>query len=143
MKAQNKISRPSDVDPEFLPAIEGVDVRTLTRNWWAALLRGIVGIIFGLVTFFAPGISLGALVLVFGAYALADGVLAVISPIRARVENERWWMLAVEGLVGIAAGVINIPLARHNGPGANLRDCRVGADDWRLGNRRGLSGYGK
>ena len=83
-------------------------VATLARNWWAVLLRGIVGVLFGIVTFFAPGISFGALVLVFGAYALADGALAIISAIRTRAENERWWVLVLEGLVRIGAGVITV-----------------------------------
>jgi len=54
------------VDGKTLIAI--VDVDTLVRNWWVVVLRGVAGIIFGLITFFAPGISLAALVLVFGAY---------------------------------------------------------------------------
>jgi uncharacterized membrane protein HdeD (DUF308 family) len=71
-------------------------------------LRGIVGILFGIVTFFAPGISFGALVLVFGAYTFADGVLAIISAFRTRAENERWWVLIMEGVIDIAVGVITV-----------------------------------
>jgi uncharacterized membrane protein HdeD (DUF308 family) len=85
-----------------------VDVDTLVRNWWVVLLRGVAGIIFGLVTFFAPGISLVALVLVFGAYAFADGILAIISAIRRRGESDRWWVLLLEGLAGVGAGVITL-----------------------------------
>ena len=72
------------------------------------LLRGVAGIIFGLVTFFAPGISLVALVLVCGAYAFADGILAIISAIRRRGESDRWWVLLPEGLAGVGAGVITL-----------------------------------
>jgi uncharacterized membrane protein HdeD (DUF308 family) len=85
-----------------------VDVDTLVRNWWVVLLRGVAGIIFGLVTFFAPGISLVALVLVFGAYAFADGILAIISAIRRRGKSDRWWVLLLEGLAGVGAGVITL-----------------------------------
>ena len=85
-----------------------VDVDTLVRNWWVVLLRGVAGTIFGLVTFFAPGISLVALVLVFGAYAFADGILAIISAIRRRGESDRWWVLLLEGLAGVGAGVITL-----------------------------------
>ena len=46
-----------------------IDIDTLTRNWWVFLVRGLMGIAFGVITFFQPGISLAALVLVFGAYA--------------------------------------------------------------------------
>ena len=61
-----------------------VDVDILARNWGAIVLRGVAGVLFGLVTFFAPGISLAALVLVFGLYALADGVLAIVTALRRR-----------------------------------------------------------
>jgi uncharacterized membrane protein HdeD (DUF308 family) len=80
----------------------------LARNWWVVLFRGLAGIIFGLITLFAPDISLTALVLVFGAYALADGVLAMISAIRWRGETDRWWVILLEGLAGVAAGVITL-----------------------------------
>jgi len=82
-----------------------VDVDSLSRNWWAVLLRGLAGILFGIITFFAPAISLAALVLLFGAYALVDGVLAIVSAVRRR-GADRWWLLLLEGLVGIAAGVL-------------------------------------
>jgi uncharacterized membrane protein HdeD (DUF308 family) len=83
-----------------------VDPDSLTRNWWAVLLRGIAGILFGIFTVFAPGISLAALVLVFGAYAFVDGVFGVVSAIRGRRALEHWWMLLIVGLMGIATGVI-------------------------------------
>lgn len=81
-----------------------VEVDTLSRNWWAVALRGVCGILFGVLTFLAPGISLAALVLLFGAWALADGVLAIASAVRRRTE-ERWWVVVVRGILGIAAGV--------------------------------------
>ena len=84
-----------------------VDVDSLSRNWWAVSLRGLAGILFGIITFIAPGISLAALVLLFGAYAFADGVLAIVTAIRRR-GNDRWWMLLLEGLVGVGAGVLTL-----------------------------------
>ena len=84
-----------------------VDVDSLSRNWWAVSLRGLAGILFGIITFFAPGISLAALVLLFGAYAFADGVLTIISAIRRR-GADRWWLLMLNGLVGIAAGILTL-----------------------------------
>lgn len=87
--------------------IEVIDVESLARNWWALVLRGIAGILFGLVTFFAPGISLAALVLVFGAYAFTDGVFSLVSAVRRR-GTEPWWMLLLHGLAGIAAGVVTL-----------------------------------
>src|SRR3954467_745485 len=84
-----------------------VEVNSLSRNWWAVSLRGLAGILFGIITFVSPGISLAALVLLFGAYAFADGVLAIVSAIRRR-GTDRWWLLLLEGIVGIAAGVLTL-----------------------------------
>jgi len=92
-------------DPGFV-RIAILDVDTLVRNWWVVSLRGLAGILFGIITFISPGISLAALVLVFGAYALVDGVLAVVSAIRWRGEVDRWWVILLEGLMGVAAGII-------------------------------------
>jgi uncharacterized membrane protein HdeD (DUF308 family) len=78
----------------------------LTRHWWMVALRGVLAILFGLATFLWPALSLAALVLLFGAYALVDGVFAVVLGIRAHGERERWWALVLEGLAGLAIGVI-------------------------------------
>jgi uncharacterized membrane protein HdeD (DUF308 family) len=88
--------------------IEILDVDTLARNWWLVLLRGLAGVVFGLATLFAPNISLIALVLVFGAYALVDGILAIISALRRHGAGTRWWLLLLEGLAGVAAGVVTV-----------------------------------
>ncbi len=88
--------------------IAGVDLEMLVRNWWVVLLRGVAGILFGIFTFVAPGISLAALVLLFGAYAFADGILAIVTAIRRRGETDRWWVLLIEGIVGIGAGLVTL-----------------------------------
>jgi len=77
-----------------------------SRNWWLIALRGIAAIIFGILAFVWPGITFLALVLLFGAYVLVDGVFAIIGAITHRSENENRWLLLLEGLVSIAAGVI-------------------------------------
>lgn len=78
----------------------------LTRNWWALALRGLAAIIFGVLTFIWPGISLLALVTLFGAYAFVDGIFAVVVAVRHAGQEKRWWALLLEGLVGIAVGVL-------------------------------------
>jgi uncharacterized membrane protein HdeD (DUF308 family) len=84
-----------------------IDLDSLSRNWWVVVLRGLAGILFGVITFMAPGISLAALVLLFGAYAFADGILAIISAVRRR-GADRWWLLLLEGIAGIGAGVVTV-----------------------------------
>jgi uncharacterized membrane protein HdeD (DUF308 family) len=78
----------------------------LARNWWALLIRGIAALIFGLLALFWPGATGFALVILFGAYALVDGVFAIVSAIRAAEAHQRWIALAVEGVVGIAIAAI-------------------------------------
>ncbi len=112
-----------------------IDLDSLTRNWWAVALRGLAGILFGIITFISPGISLAALVLLFGAYAFADGVLSVVSAVRRR-GADRWWLLLVQGIVGIGAGVAHSALARHHRTRAALRDSGVGPGEWGTSARR-------
>jgi len=88
------------------PAIPSDAIAALGRYWWTFLLRGILAILFGAASFLQPGITLFVLVAFFGAWALVDGVLAVIGAFRARGTNERWWALLLIGLAGIAIGVI-------------------------------------
>jgi uncharacterized membrane protein HdeD (DUF308 family) len=80
--------------------------QVLIRNWWAFALRGALGILLGFAAFLFPGITLGALVLLFGAYAVVDGVIAVVAGVRAAEHRERWGVLLLEGIAGIAAGVL-------------------------------------
>lgn len=78
----------------------------LSRNWWLLLLRGIAAILFGVLTWFMPGLSLATLVLLFGAYALVDGIFGIWSAFAGRKQNENWWLLLLWALVGIAAGIL-------------------------------------
>jgi uncharacterized membrane protein HdeD (DUF308 family) len=79
------------------------------RNWWVFVLRGIAAIAFGVATWLFPGMALLTLVLLFGAYALVDGVSAIVAALRARRKNagERpRWLLVIYGVVSIGAGLI-------------------------------------
>jgi uncharacterized membrane protein HdeD (DUF308 family) len=78
----------------------------LSRTWWVFLIRGIAAILFGIAAFLWPGLTIAVLVLLFGAYALIDGIFAIIAGISARKEVERWWMMIIVGLAGIATGVL-------------------------------------
>ena len=77
----------------------------LARNWWALALRGGLAIVFGVLAFVNPGLTLGALILLFGAYSLVDGVFAIIAGLRAAQRHERWWPFALEGLACIVVGL--------------------------------------
>jgi uncharacterized membrane protein HdeD (DUF308 family) len=75
----------------------------LARYWWAIALRGLAAIIFGILAFAVPGMTLAVLVLLFGAYALVDGILELIAAFRG--ETHHRGALAVEGVVSILAGI--------------------------------------
>ena len=78
----------------------------MTQNWWALALRGLTAMLFGIIAFIWPGITLWALVALFGAFALVTGIFALVAAFTRDVERERWWGLLFEGLVGIAIGVL-------------------------------------
>jgi uncharacterized membrane protein HdeD (DUF308 family) len=79
-------------------------VMNAADHWWAFALRGVAAVIFGILAFVWPGVTLAVLVLLWGAYALVDGILALVAAFRTG-QDHRWWLI-VEGVVGIAAGVV-------------------------------------
>ena len=78
----------------------------LARYWWALALRGVLAIIFGALALIWPGLTLFVLIALFGAYALVDGIFAVIAGIASYGRNERWWAMLLEGIAGIILGLL-------------------------------------
>src|SRR4051794_4881152 len=78
----------------------------LGRNWGWIVARGIAAVIFGVLAFALPGITLAALILLWGAYALADGILAMIAAFKIRDRSKPFWALLVIGILGIVAGIL-------------------------------------
>src|SRR5215472_2987457 len=81
-------------------------LHALATNWWLVLLRGIAGILFGILAFAWPGLTLLTLVLLYGAYALVDGICALAAAFSGRAKPVPTWWLIVVGLLGIAAGLV-------------------------------------
>src|SRR6267154_2260417 len=80
-------------------------MHTLARYWWLFLLRGIAAIIFGVLAFIWPGITLVTLVLFWGAFVMVDGVLALAHAIMGGNMGSRWW-LALIGVLGLVVGLL-------------------------------------
>jgi uncharacterized membrane protein HdeD (DUF308 family) len=78
----------------------------LSHNWWAFALRGIAALILGVLAFVVPGPTLVALIAVFAAYAIIDGILAIVAG-AASPRGPRWWII-VGGIAGIAVGLFTI-----------------------------------
>jgi uncharacterized membrane protein HdeD (DUF308 family) len=80
--------------------------RSLSQNWWLVVLRGVLAILFGVSAFIWPGITLLTLIVLFGVYAIADGLIAIWTGFSRTKESSRWWTFLLEGLLSIGAGVV-------------------------------------
>jgi uncharacterized membrane protein HdeD (DUF308 family) len=80
-------------------------LQTLARNWWLLLLRGILAVLFGVLAFVWPGITLLALATLFGIYALVDGATALAAAFTGAGAGSRAW-LVVAGILGLGAGLV-------------------------------------
>jgi uncharacterized membrane protein HdeD (DUF308 family) len=90
-----------------MPTENYLEVASLfTSRWWVVILRGLVALGFGALTFAWPGVTLRMLVLLFSIYALTDGIFSLFSAIGAHQHREDRWFLALEGIVGIWAAVV-------------------------------------
>jgi uncharacterized membrane protein HdeD (DUF308 family) len=79
-----------------------------TGIWWVLALRGAAALLLSIVAFTLPGPTLAAIVLVFGVYAIADGVFAIVAAVRGIRRHERWGAMLIQGIAGIVAGAIAI-----------------------------------
>jgi uncharacterized membrane protein HdeD (DUF308 family) len=84
----------------------GARMRTLARNWWLLVVRGVLAVVFGILAFVLPGATVTALVILFGAFMLVDGVFALFSAWRRAERRMSWWPFLLEGLSGVAIGII-------------------------------------
>lgn len=79
-----------------------------TSTWWVFLLRGVAAILFGILAVFWPGRAWEVFVLLFGAFVLIDGLFASWAGLSTRRHSKSWWILLLEGLLGIAVGLITL-----------------------------------
>lgn len=89
------------LNPELIGARNAV----LAENWWLFALRGVLAIAFGFAAFLMPAATMLALVLVFAAYSVIDGIFCVVLAVRGARRRERWGLLLLNGVVGIAIGI--------------------------------------
>jgi uncharacterized membrane protein HdeD (DUF308 family) len=73
---------------------------------WMYIVRGVLSIAFGVLTLTWPGLSLVALVIMYGAYALVEGVVATVLGVARRGEDDRWWAIVLAGVVSVLAGIL-------------------------------------
>jgi uncharacterized membrane protein HdeD (DUF308 family) len=80
----------------------------LVTNWWSMVVRGLIGIALGIITFLWPAITLSTLVLLFAAYAILDGIVAFAGATQARRAREQSGALVLEGTVGVLVGIVTL-----------------------------------
>lgn len=95
---------------DMLPDKPGVTsmLQEIAGNWWVLLIRGIAAILLGIFAFTWPGITLAILVIMFGIYALLDGVSAIGFGFANYRTDNSWWEMGLIGLLGILAGIITL-----------------------------------
>src|SRR5262245_1974126 len=78
----------------------------MNKRWWLLLLRGVAAIAFGVLAFIWPGVTLFTLVILYGAFALIDGILALVAAFASPSQTVPRWWLVLTGILNIAAGLI-------------------------------------
>jgi uncharacterized membrane protein HdeD (DUF308 family) len=94
---RDPVDGPSTKENAMLPA--------LARNWWVVLLNGLAAIGFGILAIAWPGLTLLALVILFGVYCLADGITAIVASFAKNERGGSWWQMLLLGVVSILAGI--------------------------------------
>ena len=80
-------------------------VQALASRWWIFLIRGLAGVIFGIIALAYPGSALIALAILFGAYAFVDGIFALAAAFTG-IAGTRWWALLLEGILGLIVAFV-------------------------------------
>ncbi|RMH61416.1 MAG: HdeD family acid-resistance protein [Bacteroidetes bacterium] len=79
-----------------------------TRSWKWLLARGVLALLFGVAALVWPALSLAVLVGLFAAFALLSGLVAVWAAVRYRSGTQRWWLLLLQGVLGVVAAVLAV-----------------------------------
>jgi len=81
-------------------------IEALKRNWWVLVIRGICGIVFGVIALAYPGLALATLVILFGAWVLIDGVFRIVGATAGRASDPDWGFHLIIGLLGVVVGFL-------------------------------------
>ena len=81
-------------------------LETMKRGWWLLVLRGICAVLFGVMAFVWPGLTGGVLVLLFGSYALVNGLFTIGLAIRAPKGTPGMGTIVLLGVLGVLAGIL-------------------------------------
>jgi uncharacterized membrane protein HdeD (DUF308 family) len=85
--------------------LRGTVADFLARSWWLMAIRGLIAVLFGVIAFIAPGVTMLTIVFLFGTFAIANGILSLVVAFKAP-KGSRLGGLIFGGIVGIIAGAI-------------------------------------
>jgi uncharacterized membrane protein HdeD (DUF308 family) len=83
-------------------------VSALKQNWWVLVLRGIIAIAFGIVSFIWPGVTALALVFLLAAFAFVEGIFALIGAFGYGLPGGQRLLMVLLGLLGLAVGIFAV-----------------------------------
>jgi uncharacterized membrane protein HdeD (DUF308 family) len=104
---KRSVGRESHTEGAGMTTAGSSNMDTINRGWWAVVIRGVLALVFGVLTLAMPGISLLTLVMLFGGYTLVEGIANIVTAFQSRAQS-RWWMLMLQGLVSVAVAVITM-----------------------------------
>ena len=78
----------------------------MAQHWWTLAVRGALAVLFGILAFLAPRVFAATFALLIGAYFLVDGVFALVAAFRFGHQDNRWWALILEGVLGLLVGIV-------------------------------------
>jgi uncharacterized membrane protein HdeD (DUF308 family) len=81
-------------------------IAQLSSHWWLFLIRGILALVLGILIPLFPGAAILTLAILFGAYALVDGLVAIVAAVRMNHADYNWIWLVLEGILGVIVGAI-------------------------------------
>ena len=80
-------------------------MNVVARNWWALVVRGVLGLLFGAFAIALPAAAFAVIVVVFGAYAFVDGLFTIVVALRDARGERGWGTLLLSGIAGVLTGV--------------------------------------
>jgi uncharacterized membrane protein HdeD (DUF308 family) len=86
--------------------VEQIVAPLLERAWWTIALRGLLGIVAGILAIMWPHITLAVLLAVLGSYFFLDGLFALVTTFQAARQERTWWPYLLEGVFSMAVGIL-------------------------------------
>ena len=80
----------------------------LSRHWWAFLARGLCAVVFGVLTWVWPDMTVRVGMVAFGAFALANGVLSISKAVDSWEEKDDRWIFVLEGILGVGMAIVTL-----------------------------------